>query len=323
MPEIPPPSDDTVQLIFKSYEDRNEPRRSNGLGASEIGKFCHRAIWYSFRWAWPFFRHEGRILRLFQTGGFEEPRLVDDLRAIGCEVHEIDPNTKKQWRLQEWGGHFVCKLDAALVNLPAAPKTWHSVEFKTHGDKSFKDLQKNGLEKSKPEHFAQVVTGMGLSGMTRALYLAKNKNTEELYSVRVKHDDSIWLKLKAKAYSIIFSDEAPRRISEDPNNFACRFCDHRTACHQARRFPLQVLPEMNCRTCAHVTPREDGTWFCELHQLPRSKDEQAIGCTRHLFNTSIVPLEAVKAHDDSIEYKAEDGTQVWNHAGGTFDETPI
>jgi hypothetical protein len=219
MAEIPPPSKDTVSLIFQAYEKNDKPRRSNGLGASEVGKYCHRAIWYSFRWCWPIKRFEGRMLRLFDTGNHEEPRFVKDLRAIGCEVHDVDPKTGEQWRLQEWGGHFVCKLDSALIKLPEAPKTWHSAEFKTHGEKSFKALVKDGLEKAKPEHFAQVVTGMGMSGMTRALYLAKNKNTDELYGVRVKHDETIWQKLKAKAYSIIFSDEAPRRITDDPSSF--------------------------------------------------------------------------------------------------------
>jgi hypothetical protein len=80
---------------------------------------------------------------------------------------------------------------------------------------------------------------------------------------------------------------------------------------------------MNCRTCTFVTPKEDGTWFCEKHSLSRSKEEQALGCPKHLFNTSIVPFEAVTATDDLIEYKDETGKEVWNHQGGRIDEVPI
>ena len=50
-----------------SYEEAQGDGFREHLGASLIGKSCERALWYDFHWATRS-RHEGRILRLFETG---------------------------------------------------------------------------------------------------------------------------------------------------------------------------------------------------------------------------------------------------------------
>lgn len=85
----------TTEAVYAAYAAKADSRRSRRLGASILGKPCARAIWYDFRWCGTEV-FSGRMLRLFQTGHIEETRVVHDLRAIGCEVSDIDGDTGDQ-----------------------------------------------------------------------------------------------------------------------------------------------------------------------------------------------------------------------------------
>jgi hypothetical protein len=69
-------------------------------------------------------------------------RLVADLRAAGVQVLDKDPETGRQWSVSAVRGHFGGSMDATAIGVLEAPKTWHLVEFKTHGNKSFGELKK-------------------------------------------------------------------------------------------------------------------------------------------------------------------------------------
>ena len=212
----------TIQKIYEWHEKQEEKRdgpHQGRLGASVIGKPCDRFLWYSFRGLVDK-RFEGRMLRLFETGHLEEPRLVKELRGIGCTVHDVDSNTGKQFEFTALGGHFVCHPDAAILGLPESPKTWHIGEFKTMNDKSFNVLKKsNGVKKAKPEHYAQMMMGMGMSKMKRALYLVKNKDTDELYSERVRFDLNELDLLETRAERIIASNAPLERCTNRPDDY--------------------------------------------------------------------------------------------------------
>ena len=187
MAELPASSSPTRDAIFAAYEaDSSDGLRSH-LGASLIGKDCERALWFDFRWTTRA-RHAGRLLRLFETGQREEARLVQNLRRIGATVLEVDPETGRQFRVQAHGGHFGGSLDGVAINLPEAPKTWHVLEFKTHSAKSFNDLVAKRVRDSKPQHFAQMQIYLHLTGITRAMYLAVCKDTDDLYVERIAAD---------------------------------------------------------------------------------------------------------------------------------------
>ena len=174
MPPLPPPANPTIDAIYQWHESRQSSGGRGHLGASQIGAPCERALWYQFRWALKV-RHAGRLLRLFETGNLAEPRFVAELRAVGVEVHEINPDTGAQFSVSAVRGHFGGSMDGVALGLLEAPKTWHVLEFKTHSAKSFAALKKDGVEKSKPEHAAQMQVYMHLAGLERAFYLAVNK----------------------------------------------------------------------------------------------------------------------------------------------------
>ena len=143
-------------------------------------------------------------MRLFRRGHHEENWIVSDLKAIGIDVQEIDLSTGEQYRFSD--GHFSGSLDGiALSGVPEAPEKKHILEFKTHALKSFTDLQKNGVEKSKPTHYAQMQVYMLSQDIDRALYVAVCKNDDEIYTERVRLNKTIAKELNIKAQDIIAS----------------------------------------------------------------------------------------------------------------------
>lgn len=313
MADISQHTDTIVASIYEQYEKREASQLSRGyLGASAIGKECKRALWYGFRWATKE-QFDGRMLRLFQTGHLAEPRFVDDLRSIGATVHEVDPTNGKQFGFVGHGGHARGHMDGAVQNIPGGGHKWHVVEFKTHGSKSFAILKKDGVKKSKPEHYAQMTWYMGKSGMDRALYLAVNKDTEELYSERIEFDKVAFEQIEAKFDAIIFAASPPPKISDDPKFFICNWCSHKDVCHGNR------VPAVSCRTCVHSTPEREGDarWSCAKVQADRNISSipihvQRTGCQEHLpLPFLLTYAEPIDAGEGWIEFQRKDNGAVF------------
>ncbi len=151
------------------------------------------------------------MLRLFDTGKREEDRLVRDLRRTGATVLDTDPETGRQWQVAALGGHFGGSLDGVAIGLLDAPKTWHVVEFETHGTKSFAGLKRDGVQRSKPQHWAQMQVYMHLTGITRAMYVAVGKDTDEIHIERLRADPAEGQRLIAKAKRVIDAPRPPAR----------------------------------------------------------------------------------------------------------------
>ena len=315
MVALPPPPNQTVSAIYASYETAHGDERRPHLGASVLGRECDRELWLIFRWATKA-AHIGRMLRLFARGDLEEPRLIADLRRIGVTVLELDPDTGRQWRVRDLGGHLGGSMDAVALGVLEAPATWHLCEFKTHNAKNFAALLKGGVQKAKPEHWVQMQVYMHLAGLERALYLACNKDTDELYQERAHYDAAAAIRYVERARRIIFAARPPARISEDPAAFACRWCDHAALCHGREK-----LPELSCRTCMHSTPLEAGGWRCERWNEDLDDAKQRVGCPMYLTHPDLVPGEQVDAGPDWVEYRMPNG-EIWRD-GFSPVETPV
>lgn len=235
------------------------------LGASLIGDECHRKLWYTFRW-FTVKHFSGRLLRLFDRGHEEEPRFERYLGLAGVEV------SGAQSAAHLFGGHFGGECDGFVLKLPEAPRTKHVAEYKTHNDKSFKGLLKDGVKVSKPLHYAQGTTYMGLLGVKDCLYLAVNKNDDSIYSERFKFSKPVFDTLVDKAHSVIFDQNPPMKISQSATHFKCKWCDYSDVCHYGD------APNQNCRTCTHSEPKMDGTWYCNNHEGEIPLDYSKKGC---------------------------------------------
>jgi hypothetical protein len=255
----------------KAYDDGH---RSH-LGGSRIGNKCARALWYEFRWA----RKEvfdGRKLRLFNRGHREEERFVEWLRGMGCTVqtHTVDGN---QIRIAAVDDHFGGSLDG-LLNLPAGLDVGCELllECKTQGTGAgFAKLLENGVKFEKPVHYAQMSTYGRARGIRYALYLAINKNDDDLHVEVVELDWKLAEDNERKADKIIRAEIPPQRISETPTSFDCKWCHFSPICHSGE------VPERNCRTCMFSIPIENGQWGCRHWNEVIPKEELPKGCSKH------------------------------------------
>jgi hypothetical protein len=316
MVQIPENKKTTVDMIYDAYEEDAETEEDDvtktrgHLGASLIGMKCDRRLWHSYRWSTrP--KHSGRILRLFETGSREEARLTANLRRIGVVVEDVDPATGRQWTVRDATGHFGGSMDGIGLGFVEAPKALHVLEYKTHNQKSFSDVVRHGVEKSKIQHYAQMNVYMHLKNIQRAFYIAVNKNTDELYQERIKYNPEYSIKLIDRANYVINSPNPPPRISNDPSWFECKMCNHNSVCYG------QTAPDRHCRSCVFSLPIENGKWHCNKHNSEIPLQTQKAGCNFHRYLPSLlVNAEQIDAGDDFawIEYQLPDGV-IWRDEG--------
>lgn len=306
--KIPENENTTIALIDKYHEKQNEkPTQRYHLGVSMLGEKCDRKLWISFRWAIkePF---EGRILRLFRRGHNEEATIVSDLRAIGVDIR----NTTSTQSRVNFGKHVSGSLDGIIESgLPEAPKSRHVAEFKTHSKKSFDDLEKKGLKESKPMHWTQLNTYMYGKDIDRGFYLAVNKDNDSIYTERIELDKSEAIKAIERGQKITMSGRMPVGLSDDETYFECRFCSNHTFC-----FKTNLTKEVNCRTCAFSTAKEDSMWHCAKWDDVIPNEAQYIGCDSHVLHPDLVPFEIEPAKDEWHAIYIINGKKVLNGVDG-------
>lgn len=304
MAKLPLNPKEIPHLIWKAYQAK-QPDNRPYLGMSQIGEECIRKLWYDFRDVTQ--KHlDGRMLALFERGHNEEAAVCKKLRMIGIQVVDFDENGQ-QFEFVGHKCHEKGHMDAALLGIPEAPKTWHVGEIKTHNDKSWQDVAKNGVQMSKPVHWAQMQKYMGYSGMERALYIAINKNDDSIYTERVYFDKSTFDDLCAKAAYVIDAQKPPERLSNDPGTRECQWCDFRAVCHEG------IIPNANCRTCARSAPVDEGKWSCTKHEQAGNV------CGDHLYITTLLGTPTYNA-DDYVTYGGFITATVAAAEGNAFED---
>jgi hypothetical protein len=160
------------------------------------------------------------------------------------------------------------------------------------------------------------------------MYVAVNKNTDEIYAERVKLDHMEAQRHIGKAQAVIDSNSPAPRCSDDPKAPDCLFCAYHGLCFSNEWLSVegkwQFVPfsrdrlERNCRTCLHSTPVPEvnkdgvGAWTC-------AKDNSYIKdgkfqCDDHLFVPDLLyPWRVINA-DICGEFVEYDGGK--NFKGG-------
>lgn len=304
MAAIPETQNTIENLIYKAWADDAAPPRPH-MGASMLGHPCDRYLWLKFRWVMKE-RHSGRMLILFDRGHREEERVVSHLRRIGAHVEKTGANQARV----SFGAHVSGSIDGIVSALPIAPKAKAVLEIKTHSDKSFTELKRAGVQKSKPMHWVQMcVYGYGES-LDRALYVAVNKNTDEIYTEWLHLDKEVAEKAIARGKRIALSDRMPEPVMGGCESwYQCKVCDMHKFC-----WLTNCTDQVTCRNCAHSTAKDDNTWHCERHNADDIPVEfQRTGCDSHVLHPDLVPW---KIHTDlSTEWEAVwmiDGIPVRN-----------
>lgn len=304
MSKLPEPVN-TIATMIDQYHSSKPSKPRPHMGVSLLGHHCDRWLWINFRWA-VVEDFDGRILRLFRRGHSEEDTIIKDLRNIGIDI-------RSSQRRVDFGNHVSGSLDGVIEKgVPEAPKARHVAEFKTHSKKSFDDMVKNGVEKSKPMHFIQMQVYMHGTDINRALYLAVCKDDDRIYTERVRYDKKVAEDAIIRGKRIAMSDRMPEPVSADPSWYQCKFCPAHSFCHKA-----EPTKRVNCRTCAHSTAMADSTWRCERHNADAiPEDFQHEGCVDHILHPDMVPWAMEGSEDGhSVKWKIGDRWVV-NGEGG-------
>lgn len=234
MVDISPYLNKTSHRINQWWEGNQEPNDFYPtLRASELGDVCDRKLWFKYNWVKPAERFDGRMMRLFDRGNKEEDRFIKALEGIGVTVYDM------QDEVQGLDGKLTGHIDGCALGLPEAPKTPHLLEFKTFNDKTFKELQKKGVKEAKFQHYVQMQIYMHFKNLTRAMYMAINKNDDEIYTERVEYNKVFALAQIARAKRIVDAKSAPVRISDDPNWYECKFCRMWDICHGGKEYEVK------------------------------------------------------------------------------------
>lgn len=226
---------------------------------------------------------------------------VDGLNEVtGDEFHVKRAKERglelKQWRILDVMGHFGGSLDGLadapfpIPILAIRNAQWYDTgevipaneefltEFKTHNTKSFGHLVLNGVKEAKPVHWHQMQTYMGKRGLRFAMYVAVNKNDDDLHIEIVKYDGGEALSGNLeKAKRVIHARQVPPRIAKNPSFFDCKYCDYVKVCHYGEN----TLIDRNCRTCKHSLPVDDGRWHCSKWNALIPSDALIKGCDSH------------------------------------------
>jgi hypothetical protein len=310
MVALPKPIMHTVSAIWCAYEKRSgNGCDSHGVNMSDVAHECERSIWYKFRWACTPETITGVKQRRFDTGNLEEERLLDDLESAGMQVERLDPATGSQFRVELADGWLRGKMDGRVIGLPEAPQTLHVVEAKSLNERGFKDVTKKQIKDGMPSHYAQCQSYMAAEKLTRCLYIAVNKNTDELYAERIEYDRDFVDRLIAKVRRIVAADVAPPKAFPDVKSkaaFVCQWCPAKPQCHE------QEFARVNCRTCISCEFRPGAVAYCNFWDKELDFAEQQAGCPKHLYLPSLVPGEQIDASEDDrrVTYRLTDGS-VW------------
>lgn len=253
-------------------------------GASSIGTDCGRAL--QLKWKWvnkPTF--DERILRLFNRGHLEEARFLSILKCLPGVQLWFETEEGGQFKFSDFGGHYGSALDGIAVGIPDLPEGSPCyLEFKTSSGKIFNKIKEKGCADEKHEHYVQMQQCMLYYNLPYSLYMVVNKDTDELYAEIISFDQANADRYRQRAYDIIFSTSPIPRISNQTTFWKCKFCDVKEVCHGKKK------PLVNCRTCAHWSPAEQGGYTCARgnSEVVNSKDASSNGCGEHVYDPTLL-----------------------------------
>jgi len=222
------PLSTTLNELIQRAEPREENVRQY-LGASSIGSECLRRVQYDWT-VDP--QHPTRTRDIFARGHFFEEVSLQHLIRAGFRFAPAE-----RLRFVAADGMLRGHADGILVAGPALPGVGFPClwEHKALGDKGWRVIERNGLEKAYPQYAAQVWLYQVYLNVADhpALFTAINANTCErlhlLFSFNVERAQQC----SDRAVTVIEATRAGEllpRVTEDPKDWRCAMCGHRERC---------------------------------------------------------------------------------------------
>jgi len=226
---IAPIVDEAIQIERK----KETPRQY--LGASRWGEACERKLAYEFHHTPKDKGFSGQTYRIFDAGHDYEDRVVEYMRLAGFKLENENEDGKQIGFFVadgKLGGHCDGIIHSGPIDLPY-PLVF---ECKSLNEKSWNDTKRKGVKESKPVYYAQIQTYCAYFDVPNGgLFVAINKNNGEIHYEHVPFDARTAQDVSDRALRVVKSSrpEELSRITDDPANFQCRFCDYKTNCHSS------------------------------------------------------------------------------------------
>jgi hypothetical protein len=225
-------SEAPITIAINALIEATEPPEENSrhyLGASAIGAECLRKIQYDWQ-VDP--AHVSRIRDIFRRGHLLEELSRQHLIRAGFEFAPAE-----RLSFSAVGGLFRGHCDGIIVAGPEFPGVGYPClwEHKCLGDKGWRALDRDGLEKTYPQYAAQVGIYQAYLDLTgqRAIFTALNANTMDRLHVLVPFDASRAQAWSDRAITVIEATRAGEllpRAYDDPKDWRCRMCGHAARC---------------------------------------------------------------------------------------------
>lgn len=225
MAKIPESQHTTAWLIDQAIIKRaNEKSARDYLGASILGEECDAALWFSIHK--PVVIDDPRINRIFDMGNLIEDYVIRLLQESGIDVFTRDDSGEQfGFTDKPIAGH----IDGVLTGLPESSKP-HLFECKSMNSKNFALIQSQGLKIFSSKYWAQVQVYMKYMKLERCLFVAMNKDNQELYFERVKFEPMEAEYYVNRGKEIHAKEERPERKYNHKSHYKCKFCSYREIC---------------------------------------------------------------------------------------------
>ena len=199
------------------------------LGASTIGSECLRRV--QFDWmvdaVFPV-----RTRDIFARGHLFEDITRQRLIQAGFRFART-----KTLGFKAAGGLFRGHADGIMTNGPNLPGVGYPClwEHKALGAKSWRAIERDGLERVRPEYAAQIWIYQAYLDITEhpALFTALNADTCERFHLLLPFNAERAQAWSDRAVTIIRATQAGEllaRVTDDPEDWRCKMCGHRERC---------------------------------------------------------------------------------------------
>jgi len=274
------------------------------LGMSGVGHECERKIFYDFRnVSTNDFGINGVLAT--QDGHIQEQLFIDRIRFFMPEIELITEQRGGQIAVSDCGGHFSGHLDGVICGIFEAPKTWHVWEHKAVNETKFNKLktlaanEKTALKEWDIIYYAQAQVYMHYTDLSRHFLTVSTPGGRDYYSIRTDYNKKDALYYIERAKSIIENNDIPVKLSDKPEYFKCKWCNHQQVCH------FNAVPALNCKTCNKLQYQDNTIFYCTEHKKNIEPAELKNACDNHIYIPDLINLPVLKKDDLFTIYKLD------------------
>ncbi len=198
------------------------------IGISSIGSPCMRKIWYGSRSDYEAVFPKSSILKI--NDGVKAEAYVGNM----LRIFDKDILSRQQ---ESVGNDFIKGHIDGVVHIQGSDYVW---EHKQTGDSSFKRFVKlclldaeSALYDWNTTYHMQAQLYMHFLGIHEHLTTVGTGGLRDIHCVLTKYDEETALVGIERARMVSQMEEAPSKVSDDPNFYLCNMCGFKEICHAA------------------------------------------------------------------------------------------